>query len=504
MYNEKILIAPLRLLGVGNYLDIATIYHLYNAWGVFILILLIYFFVWQLSGDKLLAAAAAVFAIGGYHIIYNKALFYNDFNIYGRAMFPYVSSLAFFTYLNLLVKYLKTKKIFYTVLTGAGLGALFYVYFFAWSFALALNGALAIFYAVKKDYQRVKNIFIATALGVLIGSYYLIQMSLFFSSAVGKQSSYFHLASSSHTPIFSKIGVITFVLWCIFAYKKKDNPHLIFILGLISAGWVSLNQQIITGRALQVGHYYWYFIVPISVIVSLYMLGELIKRERWKKIIFIFIILLVFFHGGVGQYRSFLTTVSAKLYEQNYRPLINAVKTGARPGVILAADDELAYLFTIYTESNLFWHTAAAITDIPFERFPDSLLVYLYLNKDARGDFSGYISKIMADDSVGSFYKEDYKNIEGYLSGFDYYEYNKKLAAGDGVIKEIREKTLQLLNNRYAAVNSYEGGITGLLKKYGVNYIVWDKNNHPEWDLSFIDNKEEMAKSNNIILYKIK
>jgi len=369
---------------------------------------------------------------------------------------------------------------------------------------LALNGALFILYAVKKDYQQVKNIFTVTALGVLIGSYYLIQMALFFSSAVGKQSSYFHLSSYSHAPVFSKIGVVTFILWCIFAYKKKDNPHLVFILGLISAGWVSLNQQIITGRALQVGHYYWYFIVPISIIIGLYLLAELIKKEQRKKMFFLFIILLVFFHGGVGQYRSFLTTISAKLYEQNYRPLINAVKTDTKEGVILAADDELAYLFTIYTHHDLFWHTAAAITDVPFERFLDSLLVYLYLNKDARGDFSVYLAKIMADDSIGFFYKEDYKSIEGYLSGFDYYEYNKRLAVGDGVIKEKREQTLRLLNDRYVAVNLAEGGITGLLKKYKVNYIVWDKNNHPEWDLSFVGDKEEIAKNNNIILYKIK
>ena len=130
MYNERVLTAPIRFLGLADRINVVILYNIYNFIGVFILILLAYFFVWQLSGNKLLSAVAAVFAIGGYHIVYRQ-FFYNDFNIYGRPMYPYISSLAFFAYLNFLALWLKTQRFAYKALSATFLGLLFYIYVFA-------------------------------------------------------------------------------------------------------------------------------------------------------------------------------------------------------------------------------------------------------------------------------------------------------------------------------------------------------------------------------------
>jgi len=86
--NEQVLSAPIRLLGLSDRIDVVTLYNAYNAIGVCALILLLYFFVLMLSGKRLLAAVTALFVVGGYSIVYNKGLFYSDFNVYGRAMYP--------------------------------------------------------------------------------------------------------------------------------------------------------------------------------------------------------------------------------------------------------------------------------------------------------------------------------------------------------------------------------------------------------------------------------
>jgi len=46
-------------------------------------------------------------------------------------------------------------------------------------------------------------------------------------------------------------------------------------------------------------------------------------------------------------------------------------------------------------------------------------------------------------------------------------------------------------------------GVINILNQRGVNYIIWDKNKNPEWDLSFIKNLKEIVSYNGIFLYQI-
>lgn len=503
MYNEQILAVPIRMLGLQNRVDAVTAYHLYNFIGVFFLILLIYSLVFRISREKLLAAVVAIFVVGGYHIVYNKRLFYSDFNMYGRAMFPYISSLAFFAYLNFLVAALQIRHWARMICAGLFFGFLFYVYFFAWTFVLALNGALFLLYLLKRDWERLSTIAIVSGIGFFMGLYNLFRMAMFFSSDAGAQASYFHWSLHSRTPIFSKIGAAALALWALFFYTRRQDPNGLLILGFIIAGWVALNQQIVTGQALQIGHYYWYFIVPISIIVGFYMVWRLFEKEFMRKAACVAILLVVFFHSGVGQYRSLLETVDVKQYEQLYRPIIHALVADPDPKVILVADDPRAYLFTIYTSHDLFWHHAATQTDTPLSRFKDALYVYMYLNAESRSDFSGYINAFMTGGENGSFYKNIYMNIEGFESGLDYYEYDRALAFNDPALDEKRQKLIGELSREYNFIADRENGIVNVLKKYDVQYIVWDTNHYPEWDLSFLDEAKEIMSSSNITLLRL-
>ncbi|OGF62472.1 hypothetical protein A2926_01960 [Candidatus Giovannonibacteria bacterium RIFCSPLOWO2_01_FULL_44_40] len=468
VYNERALALLPRVFGLADAVSAPTFYAIYNFAGVFALILLIYFFTLQLAPGKLLAAVAAIFVVGGYHIAY-KDFFYMDFNLYGRPIFPYLSSLALFLYLFFLVKSVNTDRVAYKISAGVLFGALFYVIFYGWTFVLALNGALFLFYLFKKDFARLKMIAQISAIGVSLGLYNFVKMLRFAASDIGSQSSYFNWAYHTHKPIFSKVTAAALALFLFFYYKKKRDPNLILILGLISAFWIVLNQQIITGRVEQPAHYHWWFIVPLAIISALYMLWVLLEKYEWRRFLFGFILFAVFAHSALGQYRSFWTTLPGKEYEQLYRPIIAELQKDPNSGVILAADDYLAYLFTIYTRHDLFWHTGATATVMPMSRFYDTLYVYAYLSKNP-----------LADPS----YKQIYQHIKGFESGLDYYDYISKATGVAEIIKPQIDA-----NN--------------LLKKYGVNYIVWDKNRNPEWDLSFIKNLRPVTSYNNIYLFQI-
>ena len=70
------------------------------------------------------------------------------------------------------------------------------------------------------------------------------------------------------------------------------------------------------------------------------------------------------------------------------------------------------------------------------------LYVYAYLNKEARGNFAGYLRGVMSDGADYSFYKGLYGFIEGFSSGMDYYDYIYKAKADKNVIGPHRERLI--------------------------------------------------------------
>lgn len=502
-YSDQILLAPIKLLGLGQKVNITTVYNIYNFIGVFLIILLIYYFVWQLSGSKLLSAAAALSAIGGYSMIYYKTIFYDNFNVYARVIYPFISSFFLFLYFNLLLKSLKSAELKYKIFAALTFGLLFYIYFYAWSFVLALNACLFLILLFKKDFFSAKKVLLISSVGLAFGAYNLIGLVASLYSGVGEQAAYFLWMSSGRGPIFSKIGFITLILFALYFYKRRDDENWPLIFAIILSGWVTLNQQIITGRMLQYGHYYFYFIVPLAIIISLYMAWRLFNRENLRKYLFIFIIAVVFINTAGGQYKSFFSTLEPKRYEQNYRPIIDFLNRDKTPGVILTSEEN-SFLFTIHTPHDLFWNSSANFNNVPIQRFKDALFAYSYLNKQARNDFKGYYTKIGDNKAETSFYQSYYRNLEGYWSGVDYYAYINKIKNDDQELARKRPEIIDQLSKEYNETILKNNGFNKLLKKYGVNYVVWDKNKYPEWDLSAVSGLKPLTSYNNIYLYELK
>ena len=501
-YTEQILLLPFRLLHIN--INVVALYNVYNFIGVFVLILLIYFFVYQLSRDKLLSALCAIFVIGGYSIIYNKTLFYHDFNAYGRSPNPYISALFVFSYLNFLVKSFKSVDIKYKILSGIVFGISIYVYFYTWTFLLAFNGALCLIFVLKKDYQKARDILLISAGGLLIGSYNLLKMFLLFRSDMGKQISYFIWSSHSRAPIFSLLGTVTLGLFVYYNLKIKNDNNKLIVLAIIIAGWISLNQQILTNRTLQYGHFYWYFIVPLSIIIGLYMVWNLLPSTGlYRKIFFLVLLLTAYINTCGGQYLSFNSSYKEKISEQDYAPILQVLNKDQQRGVILVADDTYSYLFSIYTPHDFFWMGAAIMSNTPVQRIKDALFVYMFLNKQSKGGLATYINKVAPIHNRQNFYYEFYTTLEGYWSGLDYYDYERKVALDDPQIIAERKTILPELDKEYASMAFKTGGVEALLKKYGVNYIVWNKNKNPEWDLSSLSGLTEVISNQNIYLYKI-
>lgn len=491
-YIEYLILAPVKILNLSEKASIATIYQIYGFLGVVAAILLIYFFVFQVSGDKLLGTIIALFVLGGYNLVTNFRLLDppgSDFNIYLRPILPISSLVALFIFLNLLVKSLKSQELRNGVWAGAALGATFYIYFFCWTYALTIVLLLICIYLFKKDFEQIKKLTIIFSLGILIGSYVLLQLILINQSEVGQRILFFYQNIQSRSFVFSRIAAFPIILFLVLIIRKSwGNKNLPLIFAIILTSNVVINQQLVTGRTMQPFHYFLYFVTPMSILVILFMIWELINKRHAKTFLFIILMLVIYVNLATHQYRATLGTLPMKRYVQRYSSVINFLnKNYSLNGSILASDQYYGILLATYTKHDLFWNHFATIMNTSYDRITESFCVYAYLNRDSRNDFQRYFSRNIESIDDLDYYRPFFENIIEY-------ERHKTGLERDVISAALNKK----------CENITSGGIVDVLKKYRVDYIVWDKNRNPEIDLDPLAfHLKEVLVNNSIYLYKL-
>lgn len=521
---EQIAVAPLRLLGLYG-VGVVTYYNILNFLGIVALLTLIYFLVLALSKNILLSATTAVFVIGGYLLIENgtiisvvlrgRDIFYSNFNIFGRSNFPYMALVPFFGFLILTYRAVTSEfrrisrativPYLYCALAGVLFGLLFYLYLYAWTFALAFLGALFLTSLLWRNYHGAIAAVAIGITGVLIGGYKLFSFYLLYTSEWAPQLSHFFLTLESRQFIMSNTGLAVLILFAIYAYINRRDQNNFFILALIFAGWIALEQQMITGRTVQYGHYYWYFVVPISLVVSTYMGLRLIPEHysKWRTAACTALIASAFIHTVGTQYTSFFTTSESKLREQDFAPIVTQLQKESR-AVVLNDPGSATYPFlvTIYTAHDLYWLQAATTSIFPMEHFKEALLVYLYLNKDAREDPVAYLRASLASTTYNA-YTVMYEDIESFEVGVPLRKYRTPLPRTDEEILTAQEAFLPVLEAAYREFLPNRGALREVLEDRGVRYVLWDKRETPEWDLSVLEPLTVLATSTDIILYEL-
>lgn len=503
-YNvERVILFPATFFGFASRVNPVTWYNTFNTLGIFILGLLFYALTFALSKNRLLAMTTAVFILGGHSLIFYKTIFYDNFNIYGRSIFPYAASIPFFAFVLLLYKAaVEKRRGFFTLGAGVFLGILFYDYFYAWTFAFAFLVCFFLSSLVSKNWTSAKIIAGVSVIGVVLGLPFLFAFYHFFAGGEGASIAYFLRATHTHRFIMSIIGLATLTLVGLHAWRKPRDSNIPFLLACIGAGWIALEQQIITGRVIEYGHYYWYFIVPFSIIIGIYIVWQFIP-ERLKLWFAFFFIALALVNTVGGQYQSFFTALPGKMHDQAYGDAMHTLN--ALPyGVVLTGPgiESFPLLITTYTKNDLYFNPSALVYHTNEERTRESLLAYLALNKEARKNPTGYIEKLL-EGTTTSVYLDVYQDIEGYASGLDYTEYMQKSVKKDSTLLKKRAELLSTLKKEYTNKASSPALLRALLIQSGVRYILWDKDFYPEWDLSVLAPLQELSRNENITLYAL-
>jgi len=183
--------------------------------------------------------------------------------------------------------------------------------------------------------------------------------------------------------------------------------------------------------------------------------------------------LIIFCSFGVGT----LTQVSSYFYDerdggqiaierQKYGPVMRWLSENADLEAVVLGNDETSHMVVIYTPLNVFYHRGGMyLIEATRERLID--IVFTFYRLRAVG----------MDEVRDVFFKE-----RGYLSANIYGMHYREAAGSYEAIPAEKIEDLVVSYKNTLAIPTKEW-LYAMLKKYEVEYIIWDKETAPLWQL---------------------
>jgi hypothetical protein len=383
------------------------------------------------------------------------------------------------------------------VLSAVVLGLNFYNYFYSWTYLFAFGGVLTILLLIHKKWheaRRVVYVFLGALLVAIPYIWNLYSASLYPSyEEVGKRLGLI----ASHGPHFIGAIALGAIVVFLLGFPRADKQKYIFGLSLLLAPFVTLNQQILTGRVMQEGHYHWYMHKPMAIIfvtiVVFHFLDSMKVRKQYKTLLVLCIVLISFAVGFKVQLLSYMHGRESgdgghvAIERQRYAPVMHWLSTHAHSESVVFANEETSHITVIYTPLNVFYqevaHASLVATDA---RMMDIIFTYYRL----RG--------VDRENVRETFYREK-KSISSTMYGLYYRE--KTDGGGDAdipdaVLNDIIERYEQTLDTPTSE------WLSTMWKKYEVKHLVWDRKTDPEWQLGQYNFLEEVAVFDDLTLFR--
>lgn len=411
----------------------------------------------------------------------------NNFISYARPVNPQISSIFFFAYLLCAWKFLfddaavKFKNA-YGAAGAAFLGLTFHIYFFAFSFLSVFNAVLFSWFLYSKDWERLKKIFYVSIGALIIAIPYFVNVFKMTMSPFYDQLSRRTGMAETHKFIFSGVWWGTTALFL--SLYRGSREVKIFILTFLATAFIVTNQQMITGRTLSLpAHYHWYYIAPFSGAIIFYLFFiyfEKLAGVLASRLAMLALIAVFFSAGFLYQETSYARQRDGFIYNQKYAPVLSWLDQNIRKESSIFVNEDLSAFIPVYTHHNVYYSGTLTDSLTGEERIHNSIYAYFYLDgvsSDSAGDFFHANRNLIG----GRFFSDYYRQKNGCYGCFPD-------SVLDGFISEYRN----FLNKDFV----------GQLKKYQIDYAVWDKEKNPSWRLDRFFS-EKVYDKDNIIVYKV-
>ena len=464
--------------------------------------LLIYSFVFFMSRDKFAAlCSAAVLLLADSALSYFgiKQLLHgvsaDNFLRMARPVNPAMIYIFFFGFLTSFWLFYKKldQRWLYGIISTVLLGLNFYNYFYSWTYLYAFGGILVLILLIQKKWKEALKITSVFLGALLIAVPYVINLynaSLFPSyEEVGQRLGIIF----THGPLFVGFTVIIALGVFLLGFPKEDKKRYFFGLALLLTPFITMNQQVITGRVMQSNHYHWFFHKPIAVIfvlIVIFHLLTLFKSRFYKEMLVTLIIISSVFIAVFTQVYSYSYDNrdggQIAIERQKYGPVMEWLNKNAEKEAVVFGSNETSHLTVIYTPLNVLFHRALFCTTLSATKA--RVLDILFLFYRLRG---------VEGESVLEVFTNERKIVSTQIYGI---YYRKLMGSYEAIPDEKIEEIAELYKETLFIPTSE--WLRQILTQYEVEYIVWDKENDPDWQLEKYSFLKEVAVFNDIVIYQ--
>jgi hypothetical protein len=258
-----------------------------------------------------------------------------------------------------------------------------------------------------------------------------------------------------------------------FGFLATARDAFFVLLALVFAPLLTMNQQILTGKIMQTGHYHWYFDRPVALITAAMIAFYVLGYYGSRKVCIAAATLAIAGSLAVGVFVQTYTYAHGPRYGgpaalalQAYGPVMDWLNGHAAPDQVVLAGDEISDLVTIYTPLDVVYHHSAmymlAATE---ERLRDALFIFYRLRGVGEGD-AREVLYTEREDISGNLYGVHYRDARG---------------AYDAIPQDVLDGIIAAYEATLATPT--DAWLANMFERYKVEYVIWDMAKDPSWQL---------------------
>ncbi len=468
----------------------------------FLVTVLIYGFVFLISRDKLAALTSAAILLladsvlrpfGVLQVLQGELP--DEFLRLSRPVNPAMIYVFFFSFLVSFWYYYKNRAVRYGILSAILLGLNFYNYLYTWTYLYAFGGLLVLFHMYERQWKEVQRLVYVFVGALIVGIPYLINLYNVTTYPTYEEVGARIGVVLTHTPLFVGFSVIIAIFAFLFFFPKKDKNQYYFNLALVLTPFITMNQQIITGKILQPNHYHWFFHKTVVIIVICVVIFSLLTRLAWTRLRVLTAIAMLVVSIAAGTFIQYVSYHDGfndggeiAIERQKFGPVMEWFNKNVEKETMVFANNEASHITVIYTPLNVFYHRALPFASLSATkaRQLENLFTFYRLNG------------VVSDGAREAFYA-DREQVSAEIYGI-YYQtlLGSYSAIPDEKIDEIVSLYVETLPT------PKDEWLMHVWKKYEVEYFIWDKKTNPLWNLNQFSFLEEVATFGDISILHMK
>lgn len=456
-----------------------------------VIVLFTYAIVMLYTRDPLLSFAVTMFLSIGLYL-----------EVFNRPVSPQFNFVFYLMFLMFFLQAILTLRRVYAIAAALSLGALFYVYTYYWTYVVVLLGLAVVGTFVFFRKERLHGM-IAAILGggLVLGIPYFLAQKSAASLPYYKESLARVGMITTHSPsgifiVFSGAAVFGMMLALWRLRVLAFSPLTVVAASGVFAGIIATNHHIITGLNLEFStHYHWVsmyadiFAVALCAQAVLSRIGEWEDYARRAALAFTIAFSLA---SAWGIMQRQIVPTAGFIASQRYAPVLAWLNAHTKIDDVVYADQTLSSLIPAYTHDDVFFSSAAGLYIMPQGEMRARFLAAHYfdatLTRDTMTTGLAYERQM-----YGNYYIE----VSAHTRSLN--QLRRMIGMSQLPIERYPEADIRALIQEWQDQKSKS--FMQVLSRYRVDYVLWDRAAHPEWDIDIVKNLHEVYKSGDIVVY---